>query len=82
MDESLREQDAALRRSRDLLPFDPKAFVGFFSSSETRGSTRRNASKFGVPVKAACIGVAAASYVLIGGRPRMSSIVRRTLAVE
>ena len=54
----------------------------FFSSVGTRGVRRWYVAMFGVPVNALYSGAAAASYWLIGVRPRISSIVRSTDDVE
>src|SRR5436305_14375906 len=57
---------------------EPNAVGRLRSSVGTRAGSRENASRFGTPLKALYIGVAAASYWLIGGRPRISSMVRST----
>ena len=57
---------------------DPNEVGVLCSSSGTRASTWRKGVRFGVPTNALYIGVAAASYWLIGGRPRISSMVRST----
>src|SRR5262249_33227926 len=60
---------------------DPNDEGRLRSVSETVGSPWRHGRtvpRFGVPVTALYIDVAAASYWLIGGRPRISSIVRST----
>ena len=60
----------------------PGASSAFVSVRETRGSRARYGAGSADAAKAANSGVAAASYWLIGGRPRISSIVRSTDAVE
>ena len=54
----------------------PQALAAFFSSSGTRAGSAVYGVATGVVWNALYIGVAAASYWLIGGRPRISSIVR------
>src|SRR5713226_9429245 len=56
----------------------PGEFQSFFVSSGTRDGRTVYGASDGVVVNALYIGVAAASYWLIGGRPRTSSIVRST----
>ena len=58
------------------------AFGPFFAVSDTPGGSRLNGRRFGVDEKAADMGVAAASNWLIGGTPRISSIVRSTETAE
>src|SRR6266508_329875 len=55
---------------------EPGAFSGFFSARSTRASRCLNGVRSALFVKELYIGVAAASYWLIGGNPRISSIVR------
>src|ERR1051325_1005199 len=59
----------------------PKLLGRLFSSSDTVSGIRRYCDMLTVLSNAAYIGVAAASYWLIGGKPRISSIVRSTPAV-
>src|SRR5262249_45162064 len=54
----------------------PHASGPFFSVSDTRALRDSNTAEFGTGWNAPYIGVAAASYWLIGGKPRMSSMVR------
>ena len=56
----------------------PGAFQSFLSSSGTRAARCVNGARLGDVVNALYIGVAAASYWLIGGSPRINSIVRNT----
>ena len=62
-------------RSDAAAPGDAQSF---FSSSGTRAGRCVYGASDGVGPKALYIGVAAASYWLIGGRPRINSIVRST----
>src|SRR5258708_6025876 len=57
---------------------EPNAVGRLRSSVGTRAASRVKTPMLGVPTNALYIGVAPASYWLIGGRPRMSSIVRST----
>src|SRR5207302_1640338 len=56
----------------------PHAFLSFFSSSRMRAATCVNGVSTGVAWNDPYIGDAAASYWLIGGSPKISSIVRST----
>jgi len=57
---------------------DSGAFGPFVAVSDTCGATTLKGWRFGVDVKAAVIGVAAASNWLIAGTPTIASIVRKT----
>src|SRR6476646_6471782 len=56
----------------------PNAVGGLRSSVGTRAPSRKNGGRVGTPLNALYSGVAAASYWLIGGRPRINSMVRST----
>src|SRR5260221_1724682 len=62
-------------RSDAVAPGDAQSF---FASSGTRAGAKVYGASVGVVENALYIGVAAASYWLIGGSPRTSSIVRST----
>src|SRR5262245_44626652 len=55
---------------------EPGAFCGFFSARSTRASRCLYGARSALFMKELYIGVAPASYWLIGGSPRISSIVR------
>src|SRR5207247_6610702 len=60
----------------------PGAFGGLTSVRETRAGRAEYDARSGSLVNALNIGVAAASYWLMGGIPRISSMVRSMLVVE
>ena len=82
---SFNSSSGALSASSRFMRADataPGADQSFFSSSEIRAGCFVKEVTSGVASNAWYIGVAAASYWLIGGRPRINSIVRRTAVVE
>ena len=56
----------------------PGEFQSFLASSGTRAGRWTKGASVGVVENALYIGVAPASYWLIGGSPRINSIVRNT----